>query len=367
MRVLLICAGGLHDPGGVSRSMEYLIAASKALPDPPYFTILDPRGLGSLIFFPLYFIGAVFSLLWHGIRRDIDVVHVNMAADGSTFRKLPLVTLCRAVRLPTILHLHGSRFADFFNGLPRPLQALVRTGFNRAWRVVVLGESWRAFIRDQVGVDPAKIAVLPNAVPVPADIDVRQQQSHEGPIRLLFLGRLGTRKGVPDLLTALGQESVQALPWRATLAGDGEVAEYTARAAQLGLAARTDFTGWVGEQDVVRLLRASDVLILPSYNEGLPMAILEAMAYGLAVITTPVGAIDEVIADGTNGLLVPAGRPDRLAEAVTRVINDKALRVHLASNARRYAEQHLDVSVYARNVVGMYRDAMPACGPSSSG
>jgi|APTNR8051073442_1049403.scaffolds.fasta_scaffold08109_2 glycosyltransferase involved in cell wall biosynthesis len=367
MRVLLICAGGLRDPGGVTRSMEYLIEASKALPDAPVFTILDPRGRGSLLFFPFYFVGAVFTLLWHGIRRNIDVVHINMAADGSTYRKLTLVMFCRVVRLPTILHLHGSRFADFFNGLPTPLQVCVRIGFNRAWRVVVLGDSLRTLLCDRVGVDPGKIEVLPNAVPVPAHVDVPQRQSHDGPVRLLFLGRLGTRKGVPDLLEALSRETVQALSWQATLAGDGEVEAYSARAAALGVAARIDFTGWVGERDVVRLLRTSDVLILPSYNEGLPMAILEAMAYGLAVVTTPVGAIDEVIIDGTNGLLVPAGNPDRLAEAVGRIINDTALRVLLASNARRYAEQHLDVSVYARKVIGMYRNAMRESAPTTSG
>lgn len=358
MRILLVCAGGLLDPGGVTRSMEYLVAAARTIDPPPRFTILDPRGPGSVFLSPIYFIRALFELLRHRWRRDVDVVHVNMAAHASTVRKLALITLCRFLRLPTVLHLHGSRFADFFNGLTPPWQRMVRRAFNRASRVVVLGDSWRAFVCDRVGIDPERVVVLRNAVPVPDDVDLSERGNADEPVRLLFLGRLGSRKGVPELLAALNHDAVRSLSWRAIFAGDGEVEKFRAQASALALAERISFTGWIDEPDVVRLLRGSDVLVLPSHNEGLPMAILEAMAHGLAVVTTPVGAIAEVIVDGETGLLVPPGQSTPLADALKRVITDNTLRLRLATVARRYAEQELDVKRYAVRFLDVYQAAI---------
>jgi glycosyltransferase involved in cell wall biosynthesis len=128
---------------------------------------------------------------------------------------------------------------------------------------------------------------------------------------------------------------VRDLPWQAELAGDGDVAVFRALAAQLGLADRITFPGWVGQGEVSRKLAAADVFVLPSYNENLPMSVLEALAHGVPVITTPVGAIPEAVTDGCEGYLVPPGNQEQLADRLARLIRDGELRRNMATEARK--------------------------------
>jgi glycosyltransferase involved in cell wall biosynthesis len=170
----------------------------------------------------------------------------------------------------------------------------------------------------------------------------------------LFLGQVGRRKGVADLLDALVTPEVAALEWSATVAGNGEVLEYRERARELGLAGRVRLTGWLGPDDVAWELQRADVFVLPSHAEGLPLAVLEAMAYGLAIVTTPVGAIPEVIEDGETGLLVPPGDPEVLAVALRLVLGSDVLRETLATAARNQWERDHDITQGARNVLRLY-------------
>src|SRR5690606_27648404 len=112
---------------------------------------------------------------------------------------------------------------------------------------------------------------------------------------LLFLGRLGPRKGVPDLLAALAGPRMHALNWRALLAGDGPLDSYRAEVRAKGLAGHVDILGWQSASQTAALCRSADILVLPSHAEGLAMAVIEGLAHGLAVVTTPVGAHPEVI------------------------------------------------------------------------
>jgi len=352
---VLLVEDGTH--GGIQRAVDYLAAEFEATPDAPRVERLALRGRGSLAASLSVFAAALGQIAWSVVRRRHRLLHVNMTQRGSTARAFFVVVIARLGRTPVILHLHSSQYRDFLDGLPAPMLALVRWMFRSADRVVVLGDIWAAYVRDTLGLEDDRVLVMRNAVPGPQALPARRA---EGTLRILFLGQLGPRKGAGDLIDALARPDVAALPWEATMAGDGDVEVYRARATEHALAERIHFTGWVDEPEVQRLLARADVMVLPSYAEGLPLSVLEALAHGLAVIATPVGAIPEVIEDGTSGLLVAPGEVEALAGALEHVVRDQDLRARLAMNGRARWEREHAVPVYARHMAALYDEVAPA-------
>src|SRR5262249_21780432 len=154
------------------------------------------------------------------------------------------VWVCRLARVPVVLHLHASSYPEFYARLPRPARRVVRWAFRVPAAVVVLAESWREYACRVLQVPPERVRVLPNAVPGPDRLGIRRRASGE-PLEVLFLGRLGARKGVPELLAALADPRLRSAPWRATLAGDGDGDRFRRQAVQLGVGERVSFPGWI--------------------------------------------------------------------------------------------------------------------------
>jgi glycosyltransferase involved in cell wall biosynthesis len=283
------------------------------------------------------------------------IVHANLCEYGSALRKLPIVWLARMLGAHAVIHLHGAEMKTMFDRLPNLLRQIFRQGMLRADRIVVLGRSWEDFLCRDVGVDRERIVIIPNAVPIPSSMRSVQPGTR---CRLLFLGRLEERKGADRFIQALSSPQLAGLDYEAVMAGDGQLDLYRAMADALSLTGRVNFTGWLDRDTVANLMRTSDVLVLPSLNEGLPMAILEGMANGLAIVTTPVGAIADAIRDGDTGLLVPPGDTPLLASALGRVIRDPELRLRLGRNAREFAQTDFDVARYGERFVRLYAQVL---------
>lgn len=124
---------------------------------------------------------------------------------------------------------------------------------------------------------------------------------------IVFLGRLSERKGVTELLLALSHPVMKELQWRAVLAGDGPVEDYRRQADAMALSNLVEMPGWLDAGEAQPCVRVQISTVLPSHAEGLAMAVLEGLSHGLAVVTTRVGAHDEVITDGETGIFVPVG------------------------------------------------------------
>jgi glycosyltransferase involved in cell wall biosynthesis len=197
--------------------------------------------------------------------------------------------------------------------------------------VLTTGKVWQGFVTSTFQLPQARVEVLANGVPGPATLD---NTLKETPPRILFLGALHPDKGIPELIEALTSARIRDLAWSATLAGGGDVALTRSRIEAAGLADRISVPGWRPPDGVHRLLEVSSILALPSHVENLPLSLLEGMAYGLCPVTTPVGAIGDVIENGRNGLLVPPGRASTLAAALHHILSDDGLRRTLAANAR---------------------------------
>jgi glycosyltransferase involved in cell wall biosynthesis len=219
--------------------------------------------------------------------------------------------------------------------------------------IVVLGRRDQKILSQLFRLPGDRIIILHNAVPDPVPRLSRTHHPGE-PCHLLFLGYLTERKGVPELLRALASLPMPTRPWRATLAGGGPIDEYRKLANDLGILDRLCFLGWLDEAGVGTLFADADVLVLPSYAEGLAMSVLEGLSYGLTVIATPVGAHAEVIEPEVSGLFVPPGDVPALADALARVINDETLRERLGRGARDRFLAEFDVRGYSSRLAQLH-------------
>jgi glycosyltransferase involved in cell wall biosynthesis len=289
------------------------------------------------------------------------IVHIHFSSRGSTLRKILLARMALRAHRPVVLHAHGSMFAEFFNGLPRFLQRIVGTNLSRADRIIVLSKQWKEFYTTRCGLAEKSVIIFCNPAAMPETVPDRSAHAR---VQFLFLGRIGQRKGAFDLLRAFAQlPSDIRQRARLVFAGDGEVDELRARAKALG--DQVDVHSWINIQQRNELLAASDVFVLPSHHEGVPMALLEAMGAGLPVITTPVGGIPDVVDDQQEGVLVTPGDVPALSAALQLMITDAHRRNEFAQRARQRAEG-LSVGAYIQELTRLYRDLMVTDAPGKA-
>lgn len=298
------------------------------------------------------------------VPREPDLVfHINIASGGSSFRKYWIGRIAHARGIPYVLNVHCGRFEAFFNGRSVSAQRRLSGLFNGSARVVVLGPDAASMFRDVVGVRDDLITVIPNGVPGPPDDPATR--AHDPEVRIVYLGLISEAKGAFDLIEALARlRHVEG--WRATVAGDGQLDEAKSLARERGIDERVDFTGWVDAGAVRRLLAESALFVLPSHSEGLPFSLLEAMAEGCAVIATPVGAIPDVIDDGSDGLLVEVGDIEALAATLERCITDRDLLERLGLQARHKWSHGYSDSAMIERLTAVWRSVVGVAGVDSA-
>ena len=353
VHVLVATPSGTSGKGGIDRVMGVLKRALE-LRDGGDVDVrfIASRGSGHIAFSVFHMANFCLKMLMARIAGRADVVHVNLSVSGSTYRKMVITAVARMLGIPYVLHLHGSDYQAFWHEDHSFLSRRIRGMFEHASHVLVLGRVWHDFIMRRAPRAAARITIVPNATERPS-------LAHRGGgdrVHILFLGRLGERKGVPQLIEALAR--MKPLDgWRATIAGDGEVEATRATAARSGLADRVVFPGWVGPDDVASLIAAADILVLPSFAENLPMSVIEGMASGLAVVTTPVGAVEDIITDEQSGLLVPPGDVTALTQALTRLVEDPTLRARLGEAATAVHRERLELAPFAESICDVWKAA----------
>ncbi|WP_273670286.1 glycosyltransferase [Janthinobacterium fluminis] len=296
-------------------------------------------------------LAAVWRVLYICLRHRPGIVHVHTSSRASFARKSLLLAIARACGRKTVLHLHGGGFREYAQIESGPLlRWWIRRTLSRSSAVVTLSDSWSGFVREYA--PQARTWVVSNSVPVPPV----GAAAAEAPARLLFLGRAERDKGVFDLLEAMAVLVPEFPALQLALGGDGDLAAVERSAARLQIGGHVSLLGWVGpEQRDAELARAT-VFVLPSYHEGLPMAMLEAMAAGKAVVVTPVGAIPEAVSAGENGLLVQPGDVAALAGALRALLADAALRARLGHAARATVLARYSTEAALARLAALYRE-----------
>lgn len=356
LRVLVLTPLGKGGRGGIDRIMDEVRA--RLFDEPPQDLIVEfaaTRGEWSIAFSaPLVMLAALRILGAAGEKPDL--VHINLAQDGSTLRKSFLARVTSFAGVPYVIHLHGSRFRTSWERANGRKSAAIKSFFVSATHVLVLGSAWRDYVLSKAPEIAGRIKIFPNATPLAPE---RGSAGSGADIHILFLGVLSERKGTPILIQALG--ALKDTPgWRATLAGNGDVKGANAAISALGLSDRVSLPGWVGPDEVRRLLGEGDILVLPSQDENLPMSVIEGMAHGLAVVTTPVGAITDIVAHERTGLLTRPGDAEALEAALRRLIGDSGLRERLGKEARAFHRAHLEIDAYYRRLLDIWRRAARA-------
>lgn len=274
-----------------------------------------------------------------------------MSYKGSFYRKYYVTKLCKRYNKRVIVHLHGSEFKDFYYSGNKKRKKQIQELFSIADASIVLGEDWKNFILEIA--PKAIVIVINNAVflPVFEDKEVSKIRT------FLFLGALIRRKGVVDLLEAVNKMKNKGVSdFRLLIAGSGADEQRLKEYAQTnGLQDCVEFLGWITKEQKPELLKKSDVLVLPSYNEGLPIAILEAMSYSLPIISTDVGSIAEAVKENENGFLIKPGDVNALTHAMVQLTNNLDLWKNESNTSRKICEEKFSEDVFFQAVEKVYR------------
>lgn len=302
-------------------------------------------------------IGAWGRVFWAMLRMPSPLVHIHIASRLSFWRKYIVCLIARAFRRPYILHVHGGEFISFFSEeCPPAAQRLIRGAFNKAAAVLALSGQWKT---DLLQIFPdATVEVLPNAVALPDLTSSDKHRLDRCTEKILFLGRLGRKKGTYDLVNAFARIAPLFPRSRLICAGDGDSEPFRRLAVDLNISDRVDFPGWVGPDRSRDYFQTSAIFALPSHAEGVPIALLEAMSWRLAVISSPVGGIPEVVQDNQNGLLVIPRDVDGLAQALSKLLSDSTFRIQIGLAARATVEQRYSMQA---NIVRL-GEIYTACG-----
>jgi len=254
----------------------------------------------------------------------VSIVHLNTSLNPKAYwRDLMYLFVAKALGARVVYQVHGGQLPRKFFAKSRLLTSFLRWTLGLPDVVVVLAQvelrAYREFIPGQ------QVVVLPNGIdcrPFSGVPTVRSDPAR--PLQLVYIGRVAREKGLYETLQGLRLAHELCVDTRLVVAGSGaEEARLRRYAQALGIGARVCFVGPVFGNDKVKLLSGADVMVLPSYSEGLPYALLEAMAAGVPVIATPVGAIPDVASDGTHGFLVPPRDGKAIAEALAILAGDR--------------------------------------------
>jgi glycosyltransferase involved in cell wall biosynthesis len=282
--------------------------------------------------------------------RRPQVVHVHAASNASFLRKSMLLAVARAAGCRTVFHLHGACFDRYAQEQASPLvRRWIRHTLLSTSRVIALSPHWADFLQRYA--PGARVIVIPNSVPLPPASSVAVE-----PGRILFLGQIEPRKGIYELLEALAALAPRHPHAVLAIGGQGEVDEVRRRAAALGIADRVQLLGWLTGADKQAELARAAIFCLPSHAEGLPMAMLEAMAAGKAVVVTGVGGIPHAVRDGDNGLLVDPGNVPSLADALGSLLDNDARRRELGERARATIAQEFEAGAVIERIAAVYHE-----------
>jgi glycosyltransferase involved in cell wall biosynthesis len=367
IRVLMLGAG-LDVKGGIS-TVERLILAH-AVPEVQIThvaTFTSTFSGGTAVSNLSVFVRALGTLVRSAVTNSIDVFHIHFSVRGDTVRAWILALAALTLGKPFILHAHGGAYREYFASLPSVSRKMATEIFSRCARLIALSNEWRDFYLLIFRLRPEQLVVLRNPVELPPAIPVRRGREA---VTFVFLGVIGRTslaqdKGAFDLIRAFARLPTKDKPSaRLILAGSGDLDGARNLIESLSLEKSVTVRSWVGPDERDQLLSKGDVFVLPSHYEGLPMSMLEAMAWGLPVIVTPVGGIPEIVADGIQGLFVQPGNVDQISRAMNELLTDEERRISCGASARRAVED-LRVSDYAHSLSRTYKSLLADLGGKS--
>lgn len=274
-----------------------------------------------------------------------QIIHIHLSEPGSAMRKLLYFFPAYVFGKKTIVHFHAFSPDTTINGKK---QWVYRYIFSRANKVIVLSNTWKEAVYKAFNIN--NIEVVYN--PCTTVINDKQYQKQK---QILYAGAINARKGYADMIRAFAKIADMHKDWNIVFAGNGEVEQGKALAMELGIENQCKFLGWVNGEQKDKAFKEASIFCLPSYAEGFPMAVLDAWAYGLPVITTPVGGIPDVAQNGENMLVFTPGDIDKLAECMHRLIADYVLWEKIKKASIDFAKNKFSIEKINQQIEYIYK------------
>ena len=353
--------------GGIAAVMDTILHSS--LTKDYSFDIFEREG----IFPPGYsgFIGKNVFRLKRFLRffkelreKQHDFIHLQSVFNGSFSGTIIFMLIARLTQTKILLHLHGTDWDTWYTRASKWKQFRNRTALRIPSQILVLYKVWQTNINRLI--PNAEVHVLGNWIEMreaPDSTEVVQAKRDLGISKenftVITVGFVGWRKGSYDILDAVPVVAQACDSVRFIFVGgeeySGEIGPFNERVQNENLGKWVLFTGEVPREKVPGYLACADVFLLPSHREGMPISIIEAMRGGVPIISTLVGAIPEMIENGTSGILINPGAPDEIAEAVLSLKRDDSLRRRLAEGSRRAFEEKYEISKGIHELASVYR------------
>jgi glycosyltransferase involved in cell wall biosynthesis len=288
------------------------------------------------------------EMLYYLLSKHIDIVHLHGGDYISFKRKYFYTKVAFAFRARVIYHHHGGGFMSQYDNLTEKWKRRVRQTFESVDLLICLSKSWRDSLQSIA--PKAKIVVIPNAI----DLPKTYKKQVNTPVNLTFLGWIVEKKGVFDLIQVVRKLVDDGFNIQLTIGGYGDIERLFEEINELCITSSVHYRGWITATERDLLLRTTDIFVLPSYAEAMPMSILEAMAYSVPVVSTDVGGIPELFSDGDSGFLIPPGNMNLLYEKLKQLIQNPDLRQTFGSHARQVIKKKHNMTITARVISDIY-------------
>jgi glycosyltransferase involved in cell wall biosynthesis len=346
MKVIMI-GSHLRVTGGITRVVKnYIQAGLNKKTELEYF----PTYYGGNHFINiLYFIAQYFKLYLqlNILNRKYDVAHIHMSYKGSFLRKKFIINLLHKKGITIIIHAHGGYFKQFYNESSDKNKQKISVTLNKASVILALGKEWTCFYES---VCNTSVVCLNNAV-FPKDLN----NNHDEKIYITTMGLLSHKKGTYDLIDVVSKLKGKIdKRYKFVLAGNGEIEKVKHKINSLNLNDLFVIPGWISDENKIdEIYRKSLIYVLPSYYEGMPMSILEAMSYELPVISTNVGSIPTVINEN-NGFIIEPGNQTVLEEKILELLNNQSIAREFGVNNAKKINENYNIHKSVERILNIY-------------
>jgi len=325
--------------GGVASVLEVYAKYDKLFTFLPTYS--SENNLINILLFPLKYFKIILFLLFN---PSYKIVHIHGASRISFYRKyFMFLSIKYILHRKVIYHIHGAEYHLFMEETSSFIKKCIFNMLEQADAIICLSIQWKEFFNKQVNLK--SIYILNNTISLPVEY-MQSEERKNGKILFLLLGRIGERKGIFDLINVIGEnKNYFKNKIKVIIGGDGDTERMLREIEEYKIGELIDYVGWVSGDKKDNLLIKSDVNILPSYNEGLPISILESMSYKMPIISTDVGGISTIVKNNYNGFLIEAGDTQELFNSIKYFIENQEKIKEYGDNSFKIVQDFLPEKV----------------------
>lgn len=275
-----------------------------------------------------------------------DIIHIHSSFGPSFYRKIPFICMASWAHKPIINHIHGSEFSKFYVNAGKKKQNLVRRIWEKCSYFIVLSNEWKETF--SIVIPKEKMIVIKNyGKKVPFF-------KRENKKSILFLGLINKMKGCYDIVDVVFEVSILVPDVKMVMCGEGDIDQIKQKAKECGILEKFEFPGWVRGQKKDQVLREANIFFFPSYSEGMPMSILEAMGYGLPIVASEVGGIPEIIRN--NGEMCNPGDIHGFAHKIVELLQDDKKLYEAGLASWKIIEDEYSLETHIEQVEKVYKN-----------